>query len=626
MLRKECSEIFKQSLFFVVLSLSIPLFLKVALWNRSLPYFDIFFLLFQFGLLGVVLYMGNSLFLSDRKQRATDYLFSLPYSKLKLLGIKAVPRLGAVVIFYLVFLLLCRHGGERLLLFSVFSFSYIYFALFIIALSLSASMDNYILMAVVTLMGMILFLVMLYLLPNIIFQLFFGVSGALPFGTFFNLNIGFDKTFLIFLVVLASLLLPFIAAFIFSFKKIGIHPLNRYNKRYAAIFFTLLAVGIFISSIIIYSSIHGPEGPKSYYLTEQHQLVEYDPSFSRLYDADGVDRIASGRIRYWKRPMEKGGYLYVFSYSGGHTYLIQLDLHTRQEKKIYKKPGWIGWRDSRMWHFKKSIAFIENPRYQDRTLILIHTETNTVRKILLSDKLPAGYYYPVLFGADDHNGRRFWLIRSDAFHRSPIMLLWENGEVENLGKTTQRPCYLNRTLITFNKEVAIFHRMSETGMTPIKRIKVEKGTVIDDFHRFNLDKASVKETYGTVYSKEGKKYFRLDMETFKMEAMKAVNEKARQTRGLGYYVARISPEEYYYIEYIKTERKYDIRNVYALNNGELKLIKEFPPVGDNLIKSNVYKGGIVIQEVDKIRIYAFPDLRELTFKKLEYNTYYRRKK
>jgi hypothetical protein len=206
------------------------------------------------------------------------------------------------------------------------------------------------------------------------------------------------------------------------------------------------------------------------------------------------------------------------------------------------------------------------------------------------------------------------------------MLLWENGEVEKLGKTNQRPCYLNRTLIIFNKEVAIFHRMSETGMTPIKRIKVEKGTVIDDYHRFNLDKASVKETYGTVYSKEGKKYFRLDMETFKMEAMKAVNEKARQTRGLGYYVARISPEEYYYIEYIKTERKYDIRNVYALNNGELKLIKEFPPVGDNLIKSNVYKGGIVIQEVDKIRIYAFPDLRELTFKKLEYNTYYRRKK
>jgi hypothetical protein len=151
---------------------------------------------------------------------------------------------------------------------------------------------------------------------------------------------------------------------------------------------------------------------------------------------------------------------------------------------------------------------------------------------------------------------------------------------------------------------------------------VEKGTVIDDYHRFNLDKASIKKTYGAayVYSKEGKKYFRLDLETFKMEEMKAVNDKARQLRGLSYYVARISPEEYYYIEYIKKERTLDIRNVYALNNGELELIKEFPQVGDNLIRSDVYKGGIVIQEVDKIRIYAFPDLRELTFKKLKYHT------
>jgi len=30
--------------------------------------------------------------------------------------------------------------------------------------------------------------------------------------------------------------------------------------------------------------------------------------------------------------------------------------------------------------------------------------------------------------------------------------------------------------------------------------------------------------------------------------------------------------------------------------------------------------------VDKIRIYAFPDVRELTFKKLNFQTYYRRKK
>jgi len=618
MLRKECSEIFKQSLFFVVLSLSIPLFLKVALWNQSLPYFDIFFLLFQFGLLGFVLYLGNSLFLSDRKQRATDYLFSLPYSKLQLLGIKVVPRLAAVVIFYLVFLLLCRHGGEEFLLFSVFSFSYLYFALFIIALSLSASMDNYILMAVITLMGMILFLVMLYLIPNIIFQLFFGVSAALPLGFFFNLNIGFDKTLPVFLGVLASLLIPFIAAFIFSYKKIGIHPLNRFNKRYAAIFAILLAAGIFISSIIIYSSIHMPEGPKSYYLTEQHQLLEYHPSFCRLYDADGVNRIASGRVRYWKRPLEKDGYLYVFYYSGGHTYLRQLDLNTRQEKEIYKKSGWIEWRASRMWHFKKTIAFIDTPRFPERTLILVHTETKTVKKIPLSDKLPAGYYYPVLFGADDVTGRRFWLIRPDVFDRDPIMVVWEDGEVENLGRTSQRPCYLNRTLITFDKEVLVFHRMSKTGMTQIKTIKVEKGIVIDDYHPFNLDKASIKETYGAVYSKEGKKYFRLNLETFKMEAMKAVNEKARQTRGLSHDVARISSEEYYYIEYIKKDRKLDIRNVYALKNGELELIKEFPQVGDNLIKSDVYKGGIIIQEVDKIRIYAFPDLRELTFKKLKY--------
>lgn len=112
MLRKEIKEVLGQSLFFVGLSLLLPLLLKLILWSEKISFLELYLIPLQIGLLYLAMFLGNSLFLSDRRQKAVDYLLSLPYSKLRLLGIKTLPRIGALLCFYILFILAYRLVGR----------------------------------------------------------------------------------------------------------------------------------------------------------------------------------------------------------------------------------------------------------------------------------------------------------------------------------------------------------------------------------------------------------------------------------------------------------------------------------------------------------------------------------
>ncbi len=624
MLRKEFSEVLKQSLFFIVLSVTIPFGLEFAFGDPTISYYELFFTQYHFGLLIFALFLGNSLFLWDRKQRAGDYLLSLPYSRLRLLGIKVLPRLTAAVLFYLVFLLLYQSGGEAFTLASVFSFTYIYFSLFIVAVSLSLSMENYIMMAVVTLLAMAVVLGMIYLIPTLLSQILYGTDIGLSLEYLLVLRIGSGKLLFYLLGVTVGLLFPFIATFVFTFKKIGIHPVNRFNKRFFKIFVPLFAAGVILSSLLVYSMFK-PEY-KNYYLTEGHRLLEWDSLGIRVHDEDSVEEVEHSSFRRSNPVLiETGGSIYFreYYYTESYTAFVRLDLETLSVETFYKLPGRNYSAFTGPWVFKNTIAIVDGYSGDlDKTLHLIDINTKEVKKI----KFPQTSSGNVrLFGAGEVDGNRFWLLDSEWRLRHRVYRLWENGEKEELGTSEKLACYINGLLMTYSKDTVTLTRLTAKGTDEnreIKTITVGEGFVFYPYRLYDLHKPPLKETIGAIYDEnnEGRKFYTLDTENLELREITVVNDKieesTRRDPALKYDMSQPIPGAYYYFEYKRENHRLDIRKVYAFDNDELTLLKEFPPL-DEGARTHISIGGIVIREPGRLTAYAPPDLRELTFKKLE---------
>jgi len=111
MLKKEINDVLKQIVFFTAAVLLLPALLIITKIIPHQSYFSVFFPLFQFGLIFLAFFMGSSLFSLEHGQRGMEYLLSLPYSRLKLIGFKILPRLIAVMIFFVAFWILYNTGA-----------------------------------------------------------------------------------------------------------------------------------------------------------------------------------------------------------------------------------------------------------------------------------------------------------------------------------------------------------------------------------------------------------------------------------------------------------------------------------------------------------------------------------
>jgi hypothetical protein len=261
MLRKEFQGMLKQSLFFLAVVAGISLVIKIVRPGLS-SYMEIFYLTYQFLLIWFGAFMGLSLFLSDKRQQAEDYVFSLPYSRLRLLGIKVLPRLTALLIIYLIYLgfflgVVEGIGGvEGVILREMFfSNSWSYWLLFVFTLSFSASADNYLKAGGIALLGAIVF----FLLFHFSVQLAFLLTGVrpqiFPWGTQEIFNINFSRGLIPSLVVCFCLLIPLLLSFFLAFKKWGTYSKVNYNKGYFKFFLPLIAVGFILSTLFVSGTI-----------------------------------------------------------------------------------------------------------------------------------------------------------------------------------------------------------------------------------------------------------------------------------------------------------------------------------------------------------------------------------
>jgi len=257
MLRKEFQGMLKQVLFFLAVMAGVSFAIKIAVPDVG-SYMEIFYLTYQFLLIWFGVFMGLSLFLSDKGQQAEDYVFSLPYSRPRLLVIKVLPRVTALVIIYLIFLGLYLGGAkavggiEGVVLGEMFiSNSWSYWLVFVLTLSFSAAADNYLKIGGIALLGTIIFL----LLFHFSVQLAFLLTGVKPqifsWGTQGIWDINFSRNLVPSLVVCFCLLIPYILSFLLAFKKWGTYSKVNYNKTYFKFFIPLIAVGFILATIFM---------------------------------------------------------------------------------------------------------------------------------------------------------------------------------------------------------------------------------------------------------------------------------------------------------------------------------------------------------------------------------------
>jgi hypothetical protein len=396
-----------------------------------------------------------------------------------------------------------------------------------------------------------------------------------------------------------------------------VRPSRIYNKRYFKFFAPLLILGLISSFIFAYQGID--LGYSSYYLTQDYKLIEYnDYSSIKIYDGDKVYKI-KGQYDLSSPFLEENEYVYYRSYPG-EIFRLNTSQHTIENFYEAPRSNWIDWS---IYKYEQTIAFIERTerkkdRYAGPQLVLIDEPSRKIKRIPLDREPLKDYYHPVIFGADRRGDKPFWLMRvmrNYMAQENPIVKIWEDGKVEIIRESEKFPCYVNRMLITYAGNEIIISKEKEGKFEPVRKIPNTEGFIMwkAGYREENLNNIPLKEIYGQksilTYDQKGKrqyttKCFRLNLENYELEEIKDFKGS------LIYFY----PADYYAFELDEVTPK---ARFYELKEGKLNFIKELTAFDlksyDNI---GIFKAGVVLKKGRKVRAYAFPDLKELKFKKL----------
>jgi hypothetical protein len=617
MLKKECRDILIQSFFFAVAMIALPAIIFLTRIIPKQPYVAIFMPAFQSGMLFWALFMGVSLFSSERGQKGMEYLLSLPYSRLRLLAIKVLPRFLSILFFYFVFLILYYHGGMDFAALALFSFSFLYFVLFFISLCLSPLSDNFLVLSLVSLFAFVIFNEVFFLITWLLMRMA-GItyySWSTISSTFLSLQWEAESELSFPVLILAAffLLFPLGLAMFFSFKRFDVRPSKIYGRRYFKFLAPSLALGVLCASLTVWLGID--RGSRYFYLTRDQKLIESNYISTKIYDHDSVSKLLVHFYPYpdWDAPP----YLYFFYWGEG---LVRLNTDTGATEMIYQQPKFKFGQYRTFWsrfRYKKTIALFEPGRARGEIqLVLIDTDTKNVTRIPFTHDFFVDSGAPKILDSAIQEGKRFWLVFCQWSAKHPLRL-WEDGHVENveyrdkiLGKSTAE--YMNGTLFLTNSDGLTILKEQDNSFVIVKKFPKEDRPSywMWTWSRYpeNEDSVRIKEYYG----RRKDRLVRFDLETFDLEDIgewKKIED--------GYYIGIHSfrPNEFYYTEHDSNGRTIKI---FKLEGSRKTLLKTFENF-DGQQKNNgyeIFKSGIVIQKGNEVQVYSLPDLKEIQYKGL----------
>ncbi len=625
MLKKEVKEVIKQLLVFMVIAavMPIPVLLVSKMFGSALSYGEVFFFVYQVGLLILSVFMGTSLFSRDLGDGGMEYLLTLPYSRLQLLAIKLVPRFLAVLAAFVLYVLLLSITGmspettDAVPLLSTGSVFFLGICLFIIGVPFSITRGSIVISALATLFAFVVYLGIIHLfyptalllkgLEIYYLHSLFRPSWDLPGYLWFSA---------------AALLLGSLTAFIYAFKGFNLGPARRVIKRYLEVFIPVFVIVVAVS--LVWADRELGTSRRFYYLTDSQQLVESNDLSAKIYDSTGVKEIDMGGFYWAYFGAEKDHCLYSIHGSRYEDKILRLYLRDPAYKveEVYQLRGNASIHYRGFNTYKDTIAFLEKRREHYQRiyyLVVLHPDTGTFKKTQLYGHSRVDIY-PDVIGAGEMSGKQFWLVYFSTHRGLDVVRIWEDGHKENLGITNIKPVYVNGMLITGDKKSLTINKVTPEGL---EVIKTHPGAdmLSFPFNRRNLEHFPVKELYFYVGSRDHTKPFlrenllRLDLETLELEQTKPAGEIKN-----GFF-SYSHPNTWYYISVDpnSTYGRLILKKLYRVKQGKPQLIKEFEPDVFSWPRDffGIFNTGIVLRREGKITVYSLPGLEEIEFKKLK---------
>jgi len=227
MLRKEFRDALRRLAECLVFLVAVPL---GYIWDRAIVHFgwrfaDIWSAVFAVTVFLFAAYAGASLFLAEKKDRALEYLLSLPVSRSKIVSAKIGSRLAILAGLWGVgFLLVGRAWDWRLFVLLLF--------LFFIAASLSVAIDS----VVIGVLGV-----------SLLFATFFFSSPTLTFIAWkLGLISSISNVWIGWITAGVLILGPFAAAFLLVIRNLQAMPLRLQMRPYYRLALPSFLVVIFL--------------------------------------------------------------------------------------------------------------------------------------------------------------------------------------------------------------------------------------------------------------------------------------------------------------------------------------------------------------------------------------------
>ncbi len=608
MLRKEWHDLFRQSLFFIAGATMLPALLILFRIIPDLSYPQLFFPACQFLLFFWAFFLGASFLASERHQGGMTYLLTLPLSRLRLFQIKLLPRLTAVLAFFLLFYIIQLTWGEDLIALPLFAFAVIYFALFFVSLSLSASSENFLVLFFLSMFSLMAFLGINLLVVQAALKLR-GYS-LYELATADIISGDLDSYMIRFIpFVAAFLLLPALLSFVLTFRRLDVRPTRGFNKRFFRYLGPLFILALIVSVLSAYSGLN--IGYRTFHLTRDHKLIESHVfSDLRIHDGTGVKKIENYGLSYADY-IEINGMLY----DECDDRIVRIDLFDFSSEVIYRCiPG----RAIHTWlrHCDNSLIFLTRKHnYTAKQLEILNVDSGALAVIPLAPENSYLSSSHEIFVAGEVQGSRYWLMQVGRGSKgSRVVRIWEDGRTELIAESLKRPCYVNGMLLTYTADEILLSKEKEGRFETVQRIPNPSdysfGTSF--LYRQNLNNAFISELYGQKSAQQeetGRAFLfaKLDLESFTIQELDQLQNWPRFV-GNGAHLC--------FEEEIDSGRP--VLKVYRLQQGHLEHLRSFPGVSreDFEHRVDVFRGGLVIVQGKKVNVYAFPDLHELEFKKL----------
>ena len=231
MLKKEAWDALKRELECLLLLGAIPL---AFIWDKFVVKFgwgfrDIFSGIFITTVIIYAVYAGATIFQSERKDKAFEYLFSLPVSRSKILLMKLVPRMIILILLVIILQLFFEAN--------VADIGITFLVLFFVSAFLSIGTYSIVINLIGVMMLYYVFHALLQILMN--FSFFHGLesrgSWIIP---------AFQ------LLAAALLLVPMGTAFWLTFKKMDVKPMKWQLRTYYAIVLPTIIVLVTIVALL----------------------------------------------------------------------------------------------------------------------------------------------------------------------------------------------------------------------------------------------------------------------------------------------------------------------------------------------------------------------------------------